>query len=189
MVTRKYVRDYRLEDELGPKGRLRTRAVYVGGDYVFQAPERATPRARAAAAALNLFGWICLLGALALRGRAAHIAWVIVPMAACVLPLAYESMAVWTLLRVRPPFRRDQADKLADRLPISALAALVLSGASLFAMCLMHLLARTGFGPADAAYLLLAACLAAASALSLRLAGRFKTAKAGNQDVIMRENA
>ncbi len=180
MITRKYIGDYRLDDSLDERGKLRTRAVYVGGDYGFSAPERADKRHKWAVSWLCVACWLFFIGALLPNSLAAHCMYCILPFAACGLTLALETSCAVLLLRVKEPFRREQADRLNGRLPASALWTAFLSAAALLGLGLRTLLAREPLLWGDAVFAACGALLLAASVTVRRLARCFQTRKLGS---------
>lgn len=177
MVTRKYIKDYRLDDSLDSRGRLRAQAVYVGGDYEFSEPELTGVKWKRRIAALLALCWPCFIGALLPKSLAVRTVYCALPFSACVLPLSFASAAAALLLRAREPFRRDQADKLSTRLPTSALACAILSSAALLGFIAAAALSPDRLVWGDAVFAALAAALMVASLAVWKLSKRFKTRK------------
>lgn len=177
MLARKYVKDYRLEDKLDARGKLRTELVYIGGEYVFCAPERAGGRYRRAALLLNVLSWLCFIGALLPHSLATNTMYCVLPFVACVMTLIYETAAVIVAMTAREPLKREQADRLSGRLPITALLTLIFSGVA-FGGCVVNAVrAWDALLPGDAVFSGLAALLAACSAVLMRLAQGFRAVK------------
>ena len=185
MVTRKYVKDYRLDDFLDRRGNIRSKAVYIGGDYVFAAPEQAGPSRKRTILFLHAACWLFGVGALLPASHAARTMYCVLPLAASLLPLAYESSAVYILLAAAAPFRHDQADKLSSRLPASALAAMILSATAFAGFCVSAALAWDALSWGDAVFAALCGALTAASAAIWRLARHFRTKKADSQPGVL----
>lgn len=177
MVSRKYVKDYRLEDSLDARGRFRSKAVYIGGDYGFERPEQATARAKWTVFGLSFGSCLLFIGALLPNSLAARTMYCVLPLAASAVPLAIGMMGAYALVTAREPFRREQADKISQRLPIAALLTLIFSGVALLGFCGMALFSEGVMLPGDAVFAALSAGLAVASALLLWLSRRFKTHK------------
>lgn len=177
MVTRKYLKDYRLEDSLDERGRLRTRAVYVGGDYVFSMPQRAGKRQRWTILLLNVACWLLFFGALLPSSTASYTLYCVLPFVACVLTLLYESAAVGSLMTAKEPLKREQADRLSGRLPTTALLTLIFSGVALGGCGVIALRAWGTLLWGDAVFAAAAALLAGASAAILYLARGFAAVK------------
>ena len=175
MVSKKYIGDYRLEDSLDARGRLRSTAVYIGGDYGFADPAQACQKARLCALWLQLSAWLLFIGALFPKSAASRAMCCVLPLAVCALPLGIGAVAVCRLLAVREPFTRERADKISQRLPIAALLTLIFSGLAVLGFGVLAVWGGDAPGPGDVAFAICAAALAAVSAAALRLARRFKT--------------
>lgn len=181
MVSRKYIKDYKLEDSLDARGRIRSKAVYIGGDYGFERPDQASTKAKWTVLGLNLGAWLLFIGALLPNSLAARTMYCVLPLAAAALPLALGTMGAYALMTTREPMRREQADKISQRLPIASLLTLIFSGAALLGFCAMLIFSAGKALPGDAVFAALTAGLVAASALSLWLSRRFKTRRAEAQ--------
>lgn len=130
MVTRKYIRDYKLSESVTARGGIRTEAVYVGKRYRFE------DEAGAAGCAGWLLwgscaGWLLFLAALLPRTGASKLMWVILPFAFSALPLGFMTGSALLLRRRRGQLLiRSEADKISRRLPVCAFWLMLLSGVS-----------------------------------------------------------
>ena len=88
MVTRKYIRDYKLSESVTARGGIRTEAVYVGKYYAFEDAALAERAARLLLPGCCL-AWLLFVGALLPRSGASKLMWVILPYAFSALPLGY----------------------------------------------------------------------------------------------------
>ena len=130
MISRKYLRDYKLSESVTPGGRIRTDAVYVGDDWFFTAGAEALRREKRLLAGLAGLGWALWLAALLPPVRCARAPWAQLPLAACCLPLLYLSLAAGSFCRAKEPLTRRAAEQIAHRVPVCSLLTLILSGAA-----------------------------------------------------------
>ncbi len=120
-MSRKYAKDYRLEEQLSPSGKTRPVAVYQGERYRFLAPETALPGLRlrctvlSAASALLLFVLLCFSDHFDRDHR-----FLILPAVFCILPVYLTASSVWTLRTASVPMERRPSDRISNRLPATA---------------------------------------------------------------------
>ena len=128
MVSRKYLKDYRIDEHIDITGRVRSEAVYIGGDY--------TLSPRVSAGDKRLFLLLSVLAgsfyfvAMVPVTRAARLAYVILPLALTALPISLMAWAAASLLGAKEVVSHEKAERISTRLPLSALVAAILSGAS-----------------------------------------------------------
>jgi len=128
MVSRKYLKDYRIDERIDANGRVRSEAVYIGGDYTL------SPRVSAGDKRLLLLlsvlagSFYCV--AMVPVTRAARLAYVILPLAVSALPIFRMAWAAASLYGAKEAVSHEKADSISNRLPLSALVAAILSGAS-----------------------------------------------------------
>ena len=128
MASHKYLGDYRLEN-VEKNGKLKTVAVYRGRYYRFINPEALRKDRTRLIVSAAVF-WLAQLVALTVPSDWAHLMFVIMPMVFAMLPFWFASMGIYTAFAVRPPLRRDQAEKVESRFSGGSLIAALLSGAS-----------------------------------------------------------
>ncbi len=131
MVSKKYAKDYRLENTLGPDGRIITVAVYCGEYYSFTADKRKLRRARAYFALAAIFYWVFFWLGLTYDTGSMRQLYVSAPYFCGFLPAVYLSSAVYYLIKysARPPvvgFTREQRDRVYSRIAGSSLLTLIL---------------------------------------------------------------
>ena len=177
MVSRKYIRDYRLESDLDGRGRWRTRAVYIGGNYGYVNPGLANRIAKRWMALYHVLCWTFFISALLPDSRALHTVYCAVPFVICGFPLMWQSFSVYVLIIAQEPFRRDQAEKISQRIPASALLAFIFSGLACagFIVGVFYSEGSLYFG--DAVFVSAAGAIAALSAILLRCSRRFVTCR------------
>ena len=134
MVTRKYIRDYKLSESVTARGGIRTEAVYVGKYYAFEDAALAERAARLLLPGCCL-AWLLFVGALLPRSGASKLMWVILPYAFSALPLGYMTDSALLLYRRRGKrLIRSESEKLSKRLPVCAFWVLALAGVSVIAL-------------------------------------------------------
>lgn len=178
MVTRRYLKDYRLEQKLDEKGRLRMEAVYTGGDYRYADGALATKRARLGLLLAHLGCWAGMLGALLVpAGIFGKTFWVTVPICVCCIPLYYEATAVYAAMREKEPFRHEKSNILSNRLTMTAIAVSALSSAAFVGTVVRSFLPHEGIEGKDVAFMAFTAVFAASSIITAVLSKRFRTEK------------
>jgi len=128
MISKKYLKDYRLEEKIDGSGRVKTKAVYIGGDYTVS-PDFQTGKKRLLLS-LSVLSGLIFTGALTPVSLAARIIYVILPFVFSALPLSFMITTAFSLFRAKGIMRREQAERIAYRLPVCTLAVLILTGVS-----------------------------------------------------------
>jgi multisubunit Na+/H+ antiporter MnhG subunit len=128
VVSGKKLKDYRVEEYIDDRGRVRTRSVYVGGDYTLDppVPERGKRFAVLASAA----SWVLYAAALILPLQTARVVYVVLPFAFSALPMFLMTGAAVSLARSKDVLERVVAAKIANRLAPGALFVSVFAGAA-----------------------------------------------------------
>jgi len=133
VLSKKYAKDYRLENEVGPSGRMVTRVVYCGAYYGFSADRDTLRRARTVILLSCLGYWVFFWLGLFLNAAAMRQLYVALPYFFGFLPAVYLTSSLWYLFQYtnRPPehgLTREQRDKTYERLSTSSFLTLLLSG-------------------------------------------------------------
>lgn len=146
MITNKYARDYRLENQIDAKGRTVTKAVYVGKYYTF---EKTEAEVRAGRTVLLIAGIaaVCMI-ALGLavynnRGFASQY-YTLVPFLLCVFPLLYLGMALYSILTFKEKCTREQRDHIADRVAKCGFTGMLFSGIAVIGILVSAILRISG---------------------------------------------
>lgn len=130
MVSRKYTKDYRLENQLDGHGRLVTRPVYCGVRYAFISDAAVLRRLCVIMTLTTALYWIFFWLGLAQSCGALRRWYVSVPFFCGFLPAAFLSGSLYYLWRYSsaPPaegFTREQKDRIYDRLSPCSLIMLI----------------------------------------------------------------
>lgn len=183
MVTRKYIRDYKLSEEVTARGGIRTEAVYVGKHFKFEDAAGAK-----GCAGRLLWGccicWLLFLAALLPRTGASKLMWVILPFAFSALPLGFMTASA-ILLRRRSgsgALIRSEADKLSKRLPVCSFWLALLSGAAALGLGVTALAAPEKVNAYDIIFGLCAAFTAVFGGYGFAVRERLRTVECGEKD-------
>ena len=131
MSRNRYVKDYRLVENVNGRGRIRTTYEYIGDDYYFIADRDAVHAARKRLAALCAAGWAAFIGALLPVSAAARSLYVILPFVVASWPLALLTGLTASLCFVHEPLEHRHADRLENRFPACAAIVMILCAVSL----------------------------------------------------------
>ncbi|MEG1633235.1 MAG: hypothetical protein RR314_04200 [Oscillospiraceae bacterium] len=164
MVTRKYIRDYKLSESVSPGGRIITESVYVGGDYYLTAPTDTQKTTKALLVCLTALSWLVFIIALLPMSRASHIFYIALPHAFSALPLALATRAV-IYLHSPQPYTRERSEKIAQGLPSGSAFCAGLSGAALVGLIVTAVLTPEAMTSGDVVFGVCSALLTAASAI------------------------
>jgi len=150
MISGKYLKDYRLEEQIDSSGRARTKAVYIGGDYglspVFSKNEKLI------FLLMSLLSCVSLIIALIPHSQAARTTYVILPFVFSSLPLFIMSASAFSLFKAKDIMKREQAQRIANRLPAGALTTAILNGAAFTAQIITLSLQPDLIQPGDISF-------------------------------------
>ena len=163
MASRKYARDYTLQNELDNRGRLRTTAVYSGPQYRFtRETEETLPRERAVITAGAAVCLLAVLASLSLNAPVLRRWFAVLPLTVSLAGCFLLAQLAVRLFLEKPPFTRRVMNRLTERLAPCSAAVLILAGLS--AAGQLVCLFRSGFSGSDWAVLGATVLLAAAAA-------------------------
>jgi len=183
MVSKKYLKDYNVERTPDEKGRMRNRAVYVGGYYTFSPP--VSKADKLIIALLTVISGFAFIGVFILRTQAAHIWYVMLPFVLTMLPLYFLFIAAFSLLFSKEVMIRYDSDRISSRMCPSALISTVLAAVSLIGFIIALFTTQEKFAADDLLFCILALVVAAASAVvywKFRLVKAVKTDKTIEMD-------
>ena len=142
MVSRRYVGDYRLENDRDKNGKLVTKPVYKGKYYVFEKNAEEVQRATRMLVVCALTAIIALAIGLTFVGNKGFSSqfYTVLPQAICVLPLAYFCVAVYYLLTTKLPATRERKEKMSDRVSKCSFIMLLMAGWNLSGILLAFIL-------------------------------------------------
>ena len=154
MISKKYLNDYIVEKVTDERGRTRSQAVYVGGDYTFV--PSVTKTDKRIVAALSVVSDFAFIGAFALRTQAAMVAYVIVPFVVTLISLYIMSVSAFSFLFAKDIIKRYDAERTARRFYPSALISAVLAGVALIGFAVFLIRSADEFLSGDILFCLMA---------------------------------
>ena len=175
MVSKKYLKDYNVEKRTDEKGRVRSRAVYVGGYYSFAPPVSRADRL--IILLLTILSDIAFIGVFMLRTQAARIWFVMLPFVLIMIPLYLLSIAAFSLMFAKEVMIRYDAERIVGRLSPASLISAALAAVS-FAGFVISLLTSGGESFIDdVIFCILALVVAAGTGVVMMKFRRVKTVK------------
>lgn len=139
-MSRKYVDDYRLDNVLGPNGKLKTVPVYCGDWYEFEADEETVRKTKLRYVVLTALAVASLLYLLIFTNHIGHYWYVAAPLALSTIFLFFAALSTWRLRTANGPVTREHKNKTHDRMATMSLFTTVLAGLC-FVGCIYHLIA------------------------------------------------
>lgn len=181
MSRNKYVKDYRLEPTVDEKGKIRTKAVYVGGEYDYDLDPGTVSRSRRVLVSASVLGWIAFISALIPKTALFRSLYFALPFAFCALPLFLVSETALLDTRNVPPLEHRTADRLSAGLTYRAVLFLLFSAASVVGYAVWMVLNFRSAVPADAAPGVSSALLLVCAAAVFAVRKKFSTHPAGKE--------
>ena len=126
MISRKYLKDYRIDEQIDSNGCVKSQAVYIGGDYVFSPP--VPVREKRLILCFSALSGVSFFGALIPITNVARMLYVMLPFIISVIPVYMMARASIALLRAKDTMERYNAEKISNRLPACPLIAAILAG-------------------------------------------------------------
>lgn len=178
MVSKKYVKDFEVEYDATPGGRLKARAVYKGKFYVFTETDEIIKKTAKLFAVLIAVAWAALLVPLLFVSSAARTSYVIFPHVCLFLPLLAMSAVTVDLWTAKPPLTREKSEHISQRAPKSAFFMLFFSGVAAIGFVVALFLKPDMMLPGDLVFGLCEIVMLAASSLLFVRRGRTATREA-----------
>ena len=153
MAGKKYTRDYRLNDSLDERGRIRTETEYIGVYFRYAAGADAARGACGRMLCLTGGAAACFVLSLLPRSTASLTLYVMLPYLFTALPIG---LLLAALLRLRGRGERldhRAADQANDRVPGCCLWLMLLPGVSLLGEGIALTFGRAAFLPGDGLFL------------------------------------
>ena len=175
MVSRKYLKDYRVVETIDAKGRVRSDAVYTGGDFTLSPSVGAGDKR--IILCLSILSAVAFLGALIPVTHASRIIYVTLPFVFSALSMYMMIGAAVMLLRVEDVTTREKAEKTANRLPPSALVTAILSFASFAAGIGAVVVLRADVVTGDIIFIALSLVISVSSAVSFSKCRKIKAVR------------
>ena len=128
MSFKKYLKDYRVDEYIDEKGRVKSKAVYIAGDYVLS-PSISMGDKRLMLV-FSILSWVALIGALIPNTLASRLLYVILPFIFSMFPLFLMTGSAISLISEGETMTRERAERISGRLPLSSLFTTILAGAA-----------------------------------------------------------
>ena len=175
MVSRKYLKDYRVEETIDAKGRVKSEAVYIGVDYILSPPVSVGDRRLIAL--LTLLCWLAFFGALLLVTRTTRAMYVILPFTATALSMYLMSEAIVFLWRAGDVMTREKAEKISNRLPPCSIITAILALASFAGGIASTVISGGDAVSGDYIYIAISLAMSLASAVSFSKCRKVKAVR------------
>jgi hypothetical protein len=158
MSYKKYADDFRLETQQRPGKRPKTVAVYRGPRFALTCSEAEQAKLRRILPLLSFLPAALFLASLLLNGVIGRQLYVMLPYFCLFLPYCFLCASVCGFLYRRPPYTREQNDKIPCRIAKCAVAVTILTAYALAASAVAAVLRRSELRMAhDLPFLALAA--------------------------------
>lgn len=156
MARKKYARDYRLNESLDERGRIRTEAEYIGVYYRYVSGAETARGALKTLLGFTVLAWALFLCSLLPHSTASLTMYVMLPYLFTALPLGMMTAALLQLHAAGERLDHRTADLAGERVPACSLWMLLLPGLSLLGEGIAQSFGRGPFLPGDAVFLLCA---------------------------------
>lgn len=150
MVSRKYTKDYRIENVLLPDGKVVTRPVYCGKYYAFSADPQILRHARICLTVSVAAYWLFFWTGLFLNSGGMRRWYVSLPYFCSFLPAAFLTGSLYYLWKytLSPPalgLTREQKDRVYDRISQCSFLMILLASLSAVGITAYYLLGAEGY--------------------------------------------
>ena len=172
MISKKPLKYYRLEKKIDQNGRVKTSAVYIGGDFTLT--PTVSLSTKRLIICLCVLSWLVFLGALSFISRASQVSYVILPFGIASIPLFIMTTTAASLLIAKELLDRYKAETIAKRLPLSALFTAGLSGASFLGLIVFVIKTGNGFPLSDIVFGIISLIIAISSLMIYKKVARIK---------------
>ena len=153
MARKKYARDYRLNESLDERGRIRTEAEYIGVYYRYVSGTEAARSALKTLLGMTVLAWALFLCSLLPHSTASLTMYVMLPYLFAALPLGMMTAALLQLRAAGERLDHRTADLAGERVPACCLWLLLLAGVSLLGEGIALCFGPGRFLPGDAVFL------------------------------------
>ena len=116
MSSRKYAKDYRLENKSQKNGKVVTIPVYRGELFGFEKKREDVERAKKIFISFTFAEWVIYIVALLLNTDKDRVMYVSLPLIAVAFPLLGQTSIVLMLIKAKNEYIRSEKDKITERL-------------------------------------------------------------------------
>lgn len=157
MVSRKYADDYRLENMETESGKTVTKPVYRGDLFNFSRREEEMLGVRRTFLKTVVIEWLVYFLCLLINCDKTRTAYVSLPLIAVAFPLLGESSIIFLMLKRRNDYKREEKDRISERLVSYVFITLFFSLSSFISHVVLWI--KNGESTEDAVLLSLTAAL------------------------------
>ena len=157
----KYVDDYRLEEYVDEKGKIRNKVTYIGGDFVLTPAISAENRRMILL--LTILLWLPFVAAIIPPSRAAYLFYVMLPFVFSIIPMYMMTTAAISLFRTGEILTREKSDKISRNLPHCSLIIAILTVAAFLGITITAIIDASDMFFGDIVFGALSLIMAAAS--------------------------
>ena len=162
MISKKYLKDYRLEEQIDSSGRAKTKAVYIGEYYVIS-PDFSQSEKRLLLG-LSILSALSFIGALIPVSQAVRVIYVSMPFVLSALPIFIMISTIVSFMQVKAPIKREQAERISNRLPACAFVLMILPSIAFIGQMITALVSWDIFPTGDIIFAVLSLTISATSA-------------------------
>ena len=175
MARRKYVKDYKLNQSVDERGRLRSEPIYVGSYYVFR-ESAADVKAQAKKSLAACIGaWAAFIGSLFLNTGAMRLFHVSLPYAFTAIPLWLLTSVTIKAYKASGKLQHRDSDEMNTRYPACSMWSAILPIFALLGMLVAVIFNIGSLVRADIAFALLASVVCACAAYCFTKKSTFTT--------------
>ena len=153
----KYLQDYKVKKVKGADGKTVDEVYYAGPLYDYPYDDKAKLRWQQMYFRLNLMLVACWIAALAINVAETSYAFIVIPLACCILPLYYFTLSVMRFVFNKPPLKREQHDKIEKRSKKALIAVAVCYAVAFIALIVYYATEMESFTGMSFAFFLLIA--------------------------------
>ena len=161
MISKKYLNDYRVEKTIDENGRVKSEAVYIGGDFFITPP--VTKGNKRLVFSLSVFLWVAFIAAMLPVSYTGAVSYIMLPFICNMLPMYFLTNAAFWLFRENGAMKREQAEKIEKRLTPGSFFTLVLSGAAFLGIAITAIFSFGSYVPGDFIFAALSLAVCAVS--------------------------
>jgi len=173
VISRKYLKDYRLEEQVDSSGRVKVKTVYIGGDYTIS-PDLPAGEKRRMIVLCILSGFL-FVGALIPVSGAARLIYVLLPFVFSAFPVFLTSRMAISFYRSGGIMTRKQAEQIANYFPAYAAATMILTSAAFLGYAITTILSGNAmFLPGDVIFSAASFLMAVSAAVLLHKSHNMK---------------
>ena len=175
MARKKYVKDYKLNHTVDERGRIGSKAEYVGAYYVFRESKDAVKKQARKSLIACAAAWAAFAASLFLNTGSMRLLHISMPYAFTAIPLWMLTGVSIKALRIKGKLQHRESDEMNQRYPATSMWTAVLTLFALLGMVIAVIFKIGSLVKADIAFALLASTVCACGAYCFRNKSFFVT--------------